>query len=162
HGKGNAAAVSAIDDVRWWTVGTDYAVGESTPYLEALCRTTPDEVLVAWTGPYVVPLTISGDLAARIGEAVGRKLLLWENFPVNDGAMSGVLHMGPYPERDASLVEASSGVLLNTMQQPLATRIGTACGAAFWRDPSRDREDAWREAVAEFPGVDAFARSSRS
>ncbi len=162
HGRANAAAVRAIDGVRWWTVGTDYAVGESTPYLEALCKNTPDEMLVAWTGPYVVPLDISGELAARIGEAVGRKLLLWENFPVNDGAMAGVLHMGPYPQRDEALPSASSGVLLNTMQQPIASRVGIACGAAFWQDPSRDREDVWREALGEVPGIEAFARASRS
>lgn len=162
HGRANAAAVKAIDGVRWWTVGTDYALGGSTPYLEALCKQTPDEMLVAWTGPYVVPLHVSGELAASIGEAVGRKLLLWENFPVNDGAMSGVLHMGPYPDRDPDLVSASSGVLLNTMQQPIASRVGIACGASFWQDPSRDREEVWREAVAALPGAEAFARASRS
>jgi len=162
HGRANAAAVAAIDGVRWWTVGTDYAVAGPTPYLEALCKHTPDEMLVAWTGPYVVSLVVNGDLAASIGDAVGRKLLLWENFPVNDGGMSGVLHMGPYPERDAALVGASSGVLLNTMQQPLASRVGIACGASFWRDPTRDRETVWREVVASFPGVEAFARASRS
>jgi hyaluronoglucosaminidase len=106
HGRANAAVVKALDGVRWWTVGTDYAISGPTPYLEALCAQTPDEMLVAWTGPYVVPLDISGELAATIGEAVGRKLMLWENFPVNDGAMSGVLHLGPYPDRDASLPAA--------------------------------------------------------
>ncbi len=162
HGKANAAALRAIDGVRWWTVGTDYAVAGPTPYLEALCRHTPEEMLVAWTGPYVVPLDISGDLAARIGEAVGRKLLLWENFPVNDGAMAGVLHMGPYPERDRALPGASSGVLLNTMQQPLASRIGIACGAAFWKDPSTDREEAWRRELGDYSFIEPFARASRS
>jgi hyaluronoglucosaminidase len=162
HGRANAAAAKAIDGVRWWTVGTDYAVGEATPYLEALCRETPGDMLVAWTGPYVVPLDVDADLAAKIGEAVGRKLLLWENFPVNDGAMAGVLHMGPYPERDAALPGVSSGVLLNTMQQPIASRIGIACGATFWQDPTSDREAAWRSALGEIPGIEAFARASRS
>jgi len=162
HGRANAAAVKAIDGVRWWTVGTDYAIGEATSYLEALCRETPDEMLVAWTGPYVVPLDITAELAARIGEAVGRKLLLWENFPVNDGAMAGVLHMGPYPERDAALPGVSSGVLLNTMQQPIASRIGIASGAAFWQDPTTDKETVWRAALGEITGIEAFARASRS
>ncbi len=162
HGRANATVVKAIDGVRWWTVGTDYAIGEATPYLHALCKETPDEMLVAWTGPYVIPLSIDAELAMRIGEAVGRKLMLWENFPVNDGAISGVLHLGPYPDRDAALPEASSGVLFNTMEQAIASRVGIACGAAFWQDPSSDREAVWRDTLSGFPGLAPFARASRS
>jgi hyaluronoglucosaminidase len=162
HGRAVARVVEAIDGVRWWTVGTDYAVGGPTPYLEALCKAVPDEVLVAWTGPYVVPLTISGAEASKLADVLGRKLLLWENFPVNDGPMSSVLHIGPYPERDAALVDASSGLLLNLMPQAKANRIGVTCGAAFWRDPNTDREAVWREALSELPGIEPLARASRS
>ena len=162
HARGTAAAVDAVEATRWWTVGTDYAVAGSTPYLEALAAGIDDEVTLAWTGPYVVSPYISGEQAQRLADAVGRKLLLWENFPVNDGPMSGVLHIGPYPERDPTLVEASAGVLLNLMPQAVSNRVGVACGARFWRDPSTDREATWREVVAGFDGLEPLAKASRS
>lgn len=167
HGEATAAAVDAVGASRWWTVGTDYAVAGSTPYLEALCAALQPEVTVAWTGPYVVPLDISGAETAALAEAIGRKPLLWENFPVNDGPMSGVLHIGPYPQREPSMVESSSGVLFNLMPQAVANRIGVACGARFWRDPAQqpekhDRERTWREVVASYPGLEPLALASRS
>ena len=162
HARATATAVDAVGGSRWWTVGTDYAVAGPTPYLEAFCAGLSQEVTVAWTGPQVVPLDISGAEAQRLHDAVGRKLMLWENFPVNDGPMSGVLHIGPYPKRDPALVDASSGVLFNLMPHAVANRIGVACGARFWRDPSTDRESVWREVVASYPGLEPLARASRS
>ncbi len=162
HGRATAAAVEAVSASRWWTVGTDYAVAGPTPYLEALCKTVPDEVTVAWTGPQVVALDITAPEADRLADALDRKLLLWENFPVNDGPMSGVLHIGPYPARDPRLVDASAGVLFNLMPQAISNRIGVACGARFWRDPFSDREATWREVVASYPGLEPLARASRS
>lgn len=162
HARGTAAAVDAIGGARWWTVCTDYAITRPTPYLSAFCDVLPDEVAVSWTGPAVTPLTITGNDAGTLGDALGRKLLLWENFPVNDALMRDVLHLGPYPERTADLVEATQGVFLNTMEYPLASRIGLACGARFWTDPTSDREKVWKDVVSEFPGLQPLARACRS
>jgi len=162
HARGTAAAVDAIGGARWWTVCTDYALSRPTPYLSAFCKTLPDEVAVSWTGRAVTPLTITGKEARVLGDALGRKLVLWENFPVNDALMKDVLHLGPYPERSSDLVEATQGVFLNTMQYPIASRVGLACGARFWTDPASDREQVWREVVAEFPGLESLARACRS
>lgn len=162
HARATAAATQAVDGTRWWTVGTDYAVDGPTPYLEAFCNTLPDDVTVAWTGPHVVSLDITRTQAQALSDALGRKLMLWENFPVNDGPMSGVLHIGPYPQRDPGLVDASSGVLFNLMPQAIANRIGVACGARFWRDPFSDREATWREVVTSYPGLEPLAHASRS
>jgi hypothetical protein len=48
------------------------------------------------------------------------------------------------------------------MEYPLASRVGLACGARFWTDPASDREQAWKEVIAEFPGLEPLARASRS
>ncbi|MEX0874850.1 MAG: beta-N-acetylglucosaminidase domain-containing protein [Actinomycetota bacterium] len=162
HGRATAAAVDAIGGATWWTVGTDYAISRPTPYLEGLCRTVPDEVLVSWTGSGVTPASVTGAEAAGLGDALGRKLLLWENFPVNDSVMRDVLHMGPYPNRSPDLVDASSGVLLNLMQHPYASRIGVACGARFWRDPKADRQRVWRDVIGGFGDLAPLARACRS
>lgn len=162
HGRGTAAAVEAIGGARWWTVCTDYAISRPTPYLTAFCATLPDEVAVSWTGPAVTSLTITGEDARALGDALGRTLLLWENFPVNDALMRDVLHLGPYPERSPDLIDATSGVFLNTMEFPLASRVGLACGARFWTDPSSDREAVWRQTLDEFPGLAPLAYACSS
>jgi hyaluronoglucosaminidase len=162
HGRATAAAVDVIEGVRWWTVGTDYALTTPTDYLAAFAKTLPAEVLLSWTGRSVTPLTITGEDARTLAEALGRKLLLWENFPVNDALMKGVLHLGPYPERSSDLVEETEGVFLNLMEYPLASRVGLACGARFWTDPSSDRDQVWRDVLAGFPGLEPLARACRS
>jgi hypothetical protein len=48
------------------------------------------------------------------------------------------------------------------MEYALASRVGLACGARFWTDPSSDREHVWREVVAEFSGLEPIARACRS
>jgi len=162
HAKGTAAAAAAYPDIRWWSVTTDYAVTRPTPYLEGFCGALPLDIDVAWTGPSVIPLSVSATEATELGDALGRPLLFWENFPVNDGGMRGCLHLGPYPQRAKELVESSSGVLINTMIQPLASRVGIACALRFWQDPSSDREHVWRDVVAEFDGLEPLARACRS
>jgi hypothetical protein len=81
---------------------------------------------------------------------------------VNDGAMAGVLHLGPYPHRDPALVDVTNGVFCNFMSGPLASRIGLAVAARWWSDPSGDRERQWEDAAAGTPGIEPLARASRS
>ena len=162
HARGTAAVAAAFPDIRWWTVTTDYAVTRPTAYLEGFCKALPIDIDVAWTGPSVIPLCVDTKEARGLADALGRPLLFWENFPVNDGGMRGCLHLGPYPERARELVETSSGVLINAMAQPLASRVGLACALRYWTDPSSDREGVWREAVADVPGLAQLARACRS
>lgn len=162
HARATAAVVDSINGAQWWTVGTDYALVTPTEYLSAFAKDLPKEVSLAWTGPSVTPLTISGEDARTIEDDLGRTLLLWENFPVNDSSMKDVLHLGPYPQRSPDLVDATQGVLMNMMEYPLASKVGLACGARFWTDPTSDREKVWQEAVAEVPGLEPLARACRS
>jgi hypothetical protein len=163
HGAAVVAAVEAMGpDVRWICCPTDYATPVVTPYLAALAAELPGNVEVLWTGPSIVSPRVTGDDAARFADALGRRPLFGENFPVNDGGMEGVLHLGPYPDRTPDLVDHTTGVLCNFMRFPLASRIGLAAAARFWLDPARDREDAWRECLALLPGIEPLARASRS
>ncbi|MFA5788212.1 MAG: beta-N-acetylglucosaminidase domain-containing protein [Actinomycetota bacterium] len=163
HGRAVAAAVEGIgDDVKWVTCPTDYSGLEVTPYLEAFSKALRPEVDIMWTGPGIVSPTVSGAQAAHMAEGMGRKLLFAENFPVNDGAMNSVLHLGPYPRRSPDLLDETTGVFCNFMSRPLASRVGLAVAARFWMDPTVDREQAWKECLAEFPGLETLARACRS
>jgi hyaluronoglucosaminidase len=163
HGAAVAAAVKALDDdVRWITCPTDYATATVTPYLEAYAAAVPPAVEVMWTGPSIVSPTVDPAHVATIAAGLGRPPLFAENFPVNDGAMSDVLHLGPYPERPAALVDGTSGVFCNLMPRSRASWAGLALAARFWTDPSGDREQAWHDVVAEIPGLGPLARACRS
>jgi hyaluronoglucosaminidase len=163
HGMAVAHAVQELDDdLLWIAVPTDYSGVTATEYLKAFADVVPKNVQVAWTGPGIVSPEVTGSQAASLAAELGRKLLFAENFPVNDGAMGGVLHLGPYPPRPPDLVEETSGVFCNFMSMALASRVGLALAARFWRDPSSDRLVAWRETLEEFPGLMPLAIASRS
>ena len=162
HGAAVRAAVEAVPAARWVTCPTDYSATYATPYLRAFCEALPADVDVMWTGPGIVSPHVPEHAAANLAAELGRPLLFAENFPVNDGPMGGMLHLGPYPARPASLVEETRGVLLNFMSRPLASRVGLLAGAAFWTDPEGDREAAWEAAVARFPGLAPLARAARA
>jgi hypothetical protein len=163
HGGAVAAAVAALPgDVRWATCPNDYAVRTPTAYLKAFADAVPAQVGLMWTGPSVVSPTITAADVRTLSTALGRRLVLADNVPVNDGPMAGVLHLGPYPARDPAVVTETDGLLLNLMALPRASRVTVAAALRWWRDPTRDRLECWEEAVAEFPGIRPLARSARS
>lgn len=164
HGAAVKAAFDRIgnDGLRWFTCPVDYAATEPSTYLSAFAEALPPEVDIVWTGPGIVSPTCIGADAVGLSKALDRTLLFGENFPVNDGGMAQIMHLGPYPTRDASFVDAVSGSVVNFMHRPRASRIGLAVAAKFWRDPSADRYDAWEAALEEFPGLEPIARACSS
>lgn len=163
HAAGVAAAVAALPEGALRAAcPTDYAASTPTSYLRAFADGLPPQVQVFWTGPGIVSATIPVDEVKALSAALGRTLVLADNFPVSDGAMSGVLHLGPPPLRDPDLPSAVGGLLLNLMESPRASRVAVDAYLRWWSDPSRDREECWREAIAEVPGIEPLARAARS
>lgn len=143
-----AEAVGA--DSTLWVVPTDYVGVGSTDYLERLGRSLAPEIEVGWTGRTVLSPTITAAEAATRAAALGRRLLIWDNFPVADGPMRPMLHLGPYAGRDPDLAEHASGVLLNPMSQAHASAVALRTAADYLRDPrGYEPEAAWRAACAE-------------
>ncbi|MBI5380765.1 MAG: beta-N-acetylglucosaminidase domain-containing protein [Opitutae bacterium] len=98
---------------------------EERTYLETLKRELHPEIFVFWTGDAVV-----GKITRRAAEsyraAVGHRLFLWDNYPVNDGYAA--LHLGPVVGRDPDLNAVVEGYMSNPHRQqneinrlPLAT-----------------------------------------
>lgn len=161
HGRAVAAACSL--GVRISACPVDYAVRTATPYLRGFCDELPPEVDLFWTGPAIVSPTITAsDVSTLKADLGGRTLVLADNAPVNDGAMSGVLHLGPYPARDPEIPLLTGGLLLNLMPLPLASRVGVECGLRWWQDPQGDRAEQWSAVLTDFPGLLPLARSCRS
>lgn len=167
HAGAVAAAVAALpQDILWSSCPVDYSASQATSYLSAFVAGLPEPVLLMWTGPGIVAPTITSADVMKLTDDLGlapSRVVLADNFPVNDGPMSGVLHLGPFPDRDDALPGMLGGLVLNLMPAyPLASRIGLQCGLTWWADPQRDRIEIWREVIASIPGIEPLAKSCRS
>jgi hyaluronoglucosaminidase len=140
--------------VRLTLVPTEYVGTRPSDYLSDLARGLPADVDVMWTGPTVCSPRITTDDALAWQSAVGgHPLLLWDNYPVNDGVMARELHLGAYRGRDAGLAGVLDGVLCNPMVQPRASLVALATAAEFLCDPAAYDEDAaWERAIAAVGG----------
>jgi len=92
-------------------------------YWEQLGAELPSEVQVFWTGNQVCSDAVTVADIDSIATLLGRLPVLWDNYPVNDGARaSKFLHLTPLPRRDPGLQDALSGHLCNPMNQGLLSR----------------------------------------
>ncbi len=151
--------VCAPRDIPLTLVPTEYVGTRSTPYLADLAAGLPASVDVMWTGPTVCSPTITGADARRWSAALGgRRPLLWDNYPVNDGPMERSLHLGPYRGRSPDLGDEVVGVLCNPMIQPCASRVALATAADYLADPAGyESERSWERALADVGGSRASA-----
>ncbi len=119
-------------------VPTEYIGTRPTSYLEDLAAGLPSDVDVMWTGPTVCsPVIRAADARAWASALAGRRPLLWDNYPVNDGTMERSLHLGPYRGREPELTDELDGVLCNPMLQPHASEVALATAAEFLCAPEK-------------------------
>ncbi|KPH58175.1 beta-N-acetylglucosaminidase domain-containing protein [Novosphingobium sp. ST904] len=83
-------------------------------YLGKLGRLLDPAVQVYWTGEEVCAKEIGPAHLERVAGELGRKVCLWDNWPVNDGArMSRFLHLRAFTGRPAGIAEHVSGHAIN-------------------------------------------------
>ena len=115
-------------------------------YLAELSRLVPREVPIVWTGVDVVAPEITAAQAVEWGRLIGRKPLVWDNYPVNDFARWR-LFLGPLRDRAADLDTAILGLVANPMNEAYASMIALATVADYLRAP-RDYDPERSHAVA--------------
>lgn len=124
-------------------------------YLETLGELLPKEIDIFWTGSLVLSPGYSKDDIAAISARVGRKPMLWDNYPVNDGKrISRFLHLKPVRNRPRELQQECSGLLANPMNQPLLSQLPLASLAQNFRDEHYDADRFWREDLEQFVGTE--------
>lgn len=140
-------------------------------YLEALARELAPDVYVFWTGPAVVPARITRRDAEAFRGIVKHRVILWDNYPVNDGHPA--LHLGPVTGRDPALPQVLDGYMSNphfTQNEinriPLFTMADYAFAPARYdpetsigqallhQDATPAQREALREMVELFPSLD--------
>jgi hyaluronoglucosaminidase len=109
-----------------------------------------------WTGTDVVPPSITVDQAEAASALFGRKVFIWDNYPVNDyGQAAGRLLLAPYDHREPGLSEHVAGIVANPMNQAAASKVAVFTMADFsWHDRAYDRDRSWRAAASYLVGGD--------
>jgi hypothetical protein len=114
-------------------------------YLSGIAEVAP-HVPIAWTGPSIFSRCITPGEAARLREATGLSLWLWNNAVTNDwlplatGELVGArawqkLSFGSVDNMVPGLEREVEGVLLNAAREPALTQVSALCLAAWLRDP---------------------------
>lgn len=136
----------------------EYAGGSPSPYREGLNETLPEDAVVMWTGSDIVVGEVTrGDIDAAAA-SFGRRLLLWDNFPVNDFDRSR-LFLGPLRGRTTDLAgSALAGICSNPMVEAAPSRFALATVADWsWNPGDYDPDDAARRALIAVAGPHARA-----
>ncbi|MBN9608923.1 MAG: hypothetical protein BGO26_15035 [Actinobacteria bacterium 69-20] len=127
-------------------------------YLTRLGRGIDPRIEVFHTGRAICSATIDLADAATAARSLARPVTYWDNYPVNDVAMGGELHIGPYRGRDRHLYRFATGVIANGMELAESSKIAFATIADYlWSPEQYDPEASWRAAIDELTGPDADA-----
>ena len=153
-------------DVEWWICPSYYSEDPllekvfgrfESNFLEKLAEELPTDVACFWTGPAVVSGKITVAHTRQIARRVNHRLLLWDNYPVNDLSMASELHIGPLTGRDRRLPEIVYGYLNNPMLQPTLSLVPLATCFDYATKPSSyDPETSWRRVIVQRFGAEAL------
>jgi hypothetical protein len=84
----------------------------------------PPEVDIFWTGNQVCSSAISAQDVVDITDLISRPVILWDNYPVNDGSVrSNHIYTSPLHSRAKGMKESLSGHLCNPMNQAYASLL---------------------------------------
>jgi hyaluronoglucosaminidase len=164
HAHGELASYLAN---QLWSVDADielavcplvyHGIGDE-PYVIELGRWLHPRIDMFWTGREICSHRLDLADAATLMRSTRRPPLYWDNYPVNDVAMVGELHIGPYRGRDRHLYRFSTGIALNASDRAETSKISFATAGDYLRDPeSYDPEKSWHAAIADLAGADAPA-----
>ncbi|MFQ5849231.1 MAG: beta-N-acetylglucosaminidase domain-containing protein [Candidatus Binatia bacterium] len=153
-------------DVEWWLCPSYYtgdpllarSFGSFEPlFLETLAQHLPESVACFWTGPSVVSQAVGMDHVQLIAKRLKHRLILWDNYPVNDLSMSMEMHLGPLTGRDPRLPEQVYGYLNNPLLQETLSFIPLATCFDYAADPlSYNPEQSWKQVVTKEFGAAAL------
>jgi hyaluronoglucosaminidase len=130
-----------------------YGRAPFSDYLSDLGRHLHPDIDVFYSGPDIASREITTSDVAAIAETVGRKPVMWDNYPVNDLVMRPEMHLGPLRGRDPLLYKECKGFAANSMNQAEASKIALSTIGEYLADPEGyDPESAWTRALMQVGG----------
>ena len=116
-------------------------------YISKLGQGISGDIDIFWTGKNICSQEITVREAVIFENAVNRHPLYWDNFPVNDAEMYNEMHIGYLNGRESDLYRYSRGIVSNTMEYALSSRIPllTVCDY-LWNPVAYNGFDSWQKA----------------
>lgn len=141
-------------------VPTEYHGKGDSAYLQELGEKLPPETEVFWTGSDVCSPSITGEETLRVSATLKRKVVYWDNYPVNDLDMRFDPHLLPYRNREGGVWQESSGILLNLALQPEASKIALITFSEYLQLGEQYQPfQAWERALLKCTGNPEDARA---
>ena len=132
-----------------WYRGKDVDNPLRRPYLDAMADMLDPDAFVFWTGEKTVSPTVTADDVRKYKAVVRHRMILWDNYPVND--FYNTLFLGPLTGRDADLCVELYGMMSNPMRDPLLNRLPLSTITDYMNAPaSYDEEKALQRALRRF------------
>ncbi len=133
-------------------------------YLERLGASLDLSIEVFWTGEEVCSRGYGVAHLQRVADQIRRKPFIWDNYPVNDGAvMSQSLHLRGFTGRPAAMAGAIAAHAVNPALQPVLSRIPALTLAESYRTGDDYAYGAAFAAAAETVlGADLARRVARN
>ena len=131
-------------------------------YLSDLGQGLAADIDIFWTGNKVIAEQYTENDLLRITHIVGRKPIIWDNYPVNDGKItSQYLHLSPYQGRPWELSRWSAGHIVNPMNQSHLSQLVLSTLFELYTDKAQySPADAWEKSLQGI-GNDALANLLR-
>ncbi|MGN6438265.1 MAG: beta-N-acetylglucosaminidase domain-containing protein [Agriterribacter sp.] len=136
-------------------------INDNAAYLRTLAKELDKDVYCFWTGDFVCgPITEAK--AKEFKSLIGHRLIIWDNFPVNDGSQS--MHLGPVTLRDKGLAQLCDGYMSNPMRtQSQLNRIPLYTIADYTLDPEQyDPEASIGQAILHLSSTPAQAQTLKN
>ncbi len=119
-------------------------------YVHDLGQGISPDINFMWTGRQICSRYLHSSDAKVLKQISNHRPLFWDNYPVNDVAMTYELHIGPLQGRDADLGDFAEGLLSNPMSAFESSLIPLRTIALYLNDPGNyDPDTAWAQAVTE-------------
>ncbi|GBF06166.1 beta-N-acetylglucosaminidase [Deinococcus aerius] len=135
-------------DGEFYFCPTQYFGSGNSTYLWALGASLTPRAQVFWTGRKECSPTITAADLGRVSDVLRRKVVIWDNFPVNDLDMQHDLHVAPLVGRAPELPEVAGGYFAAAGALSATSRIALRTTAAYLRDPyGYNPVAAFRDAV---------------
>ncbi len=127
-------------------------------YISKLGKGIDGNISLFWTGKNICSQELTVREAVVFENSTNRKPLYWDNFPVNDAEMQNEMHSGYISGRERDLYRYSEGIISNTMEFALSSKIPllTICDY-LWNPIGYNGYESWQKACEIVLGGDKEA-----
>lgn len=118
-------------------------------YISKLGQGIEPDIDLFWTGKNICSQELTVPQACTFIGAANHRPLYWDNYPVNDAEMYNEMHLGFICGRAADLYRYSEGIIANTMEYALSSRIPLLTVADYlWNPLAYEPRQSWQTALS--------------